>query len=56
MENYKITIEDINSNYFHFTPKNNIDSIKSNGLVANIGKNARYIEKTKKIFFCRRIR
>lgn len=51
MENYKITIEDINSNYFHFTPKNNIDSIKSNGLVANIGKNARYIEKTKKIFF-----
>lgn len=39
------------TNYFHFTPKKNLESIKHHGLTPSIGKNAKYIEKTKKIFF-----
>lgn len=51
MKKYSININDINSNYFHFTSKNNIGSIEKNGLIPKIGKNAKYIEKTEKVFF-----
>lgn len=51
IEKYNISLEDIKLNYFHFTPKCNLESISNNGLLPNIGKNAKYLEKTKKIFF-----
>lgn len=51
MDKYKITIEDIKNNYFHFTLEKNLKSIRENGLIPNKGQNAKYIEKTKKIFF-----
>lgn len=50
-EDYKITILDIEHNYFHFTSKNNLHSIKQNGLIPKIGKHAKFLEKTKKVFF-----
>lgn len=49
MKKYNISLNDINNNYFHFTSSNNIESIEEKGLLPNIGKNAKYIEKTKKI-------
>lgn len=48
---YKITIQDIEHNYFHFTSKNNLHSIEQNGLIPKIGKHAKFLEKTKKVFF-----
>lgn len=51
MVKYNISIEDINSNYFHFTSKCNLESISNSGLLSNIGKHAKYIEKTPKVFF-----
>ena len=51
MEKYQISIHDITANYFHFTFKSNLESIKNQGLIPCIGKHAKYIEKTKKIFF-----
>lgn len=51
MKKYEISINDINSNYFHFTKKSNLDSIEKKGLIPKIGKHAKYLEKTKKIFF-----
>lgn len=51
MEKYNLSIKNLNSNYFHFTPKYNLESIQKNGLIPKIGKNARYIEKTEKVFF-----
>ncbi len=51
MDVYHINKNDLNSNYFHFTYKKNLESINSKGLVPNIGNNAKNIEKTKKIFF-----
>lgn len=51
MDSYYIDKKDLISNYFHFTDKKNLESIKSNGLVPNIGNNAKNIEKTKKVFF-----
>lgn len=51
MKKYNISLKDINNNYFHFTSNNNIKSIEKNGLLPNIGRNARYLEKTKKVFF-----
>ena len=50
-EEYKITIDDIKHNYFHFTSSKNLQSIKQNGLIPKIGKNARFIEKSEKVFF-----
>ncbi len=50
-DKYKISLKDINENYFHFTPKCNLESIEKNGLLPKIGQNAKYIEKTKKVFF-----
>lgn len=51
MKNYILSQKDLNSNYFHFTDKKNLESIKSKGLVPNIGANAKNIEQTKKVFF-----
>lgn len=51
MQQYYLDINDIQLNYFHFTDNKNLESIKSKGLVPNIGNNAKNIEKTKKVFF-----
>ncbi len=51
IEKYNISLEDIKINYFHFTSKYNLESISNIGLLPDIGKNAKYIEKTKKVFF-----
>lgn len=55
MELKNITIKDIQDidiqfSFFHYTNKNNIDSIDKNGLVPKIGDSATGIEKTKKYF------
>ena len=53
MNNFKtIDIKDLDDNTFlHYTNINNLESISKNGLQPKIGKNAKVIEKTKKIFF-----
>lgn len=51
MENYKLNLTDINSNYFHFTKKSNIESITKNGLLPKISFHAQSLEDTKKVFF-----
>lgn len=51
MKYYYLSINDMQSNYFHFTNKKNLNSINTKGLIPNIGVNAKNIEKTKKIFF-----
>ena len=51
MDCYYINKGDLNSNYFHFTNKKNLESIESKGLVPNIGYNAKNIERTRKVFF-----
>lgn len=39
--------------FFHYTNINNIDSIFERGLIPKIGKNANFIEKSKKVFFAK---
>lgn len=51
MQNYNISLNDINSNYFHFTFKNNLKNIEQEGLIPQKGKHAEHIEKSKKVFF-----
>ena len=51
MKEYKISLNDINSNYFHFTRKSNLDSIKNKGLLPKISFHAQCLEETKKVFF-----
>lgn len=51
MEKYLLNLKDIESNYFHFTQKNNLKSIKKSGLIPRKGSHAKYIEKTEKVFF-----
>jgi len=51
MNIYKLNTNDIDSNFFHFTKRNNINSIKINGLIPKIGENAKFLEKTNKVFF-----
>ncbi|MCI8347806.1 MAG: hypothetical protein HFJ12_07725 [Bacilli bacterium] len=51
METYKSTNKDIQSNYFHFTKGNNINSIEKNGLLPKISFHAQSLEDTKKVFF-----
>lgn len=43
--------DNINSNYFHFTLKSNLESINEKGLLLKKGKHAKYIEVTDKVFF-----
>lgn len=51
MEKYELSINDINDNFFHFTKKSNLESIKSKGLLPKIGFHAKSLEETKKVFF-----
>lgn len=51
MKNYKISLNDIDSNYFHFTWKSNLSSIEEKGLLPKKGNHAKYIEETEKVFF-----
>lgn len=51
MQKYKLGKEDIAKNYFHFTKRNNLESISQNGLIPKIGEHAELIEKTPKVFF-----
>lgn len=51
MKNYKISLDDIDSNYFHFTWKSNLSSIEEKGLLPKKGNHAKYIEETEKVFF-----
>ncbi len=51
MEKYIISQNDMHNSFFHMTNAKNLDNIKKQGLVPNIGHNARFIEKSKKVFF-----
>ncbi len=51
MENYKLSLKDINSNYFHFTKESNLDSIQEKGLLPKKERHAEYIEESPKVFF-----
>ena len=54
LKNIKIKdIQDIDTkfSFFHYTNKNNIESIDINGLLPKIGNSATGIEKSEKIFF-----
>ena len=41
----------MNNTFFHYTAKNNLNTIIKNGLEPRIGKNSLYVEKSKKVFF-----
>ena len=41
----------MNKTFFHYTNKNNLNTIIKNGLEPRIGKNSLYVEKSKKVFF-----
>lgn len=51
MDSYYINKKDLTFNYFHFTKKNNINSIKKRGLLPKISFHAHSLEDTKKVFF-----
>ena len=51
MKFYKLSLDDINLNYFHFTRRDNLDSIEKRGLLPKKGAHAKYIEETEKVFF-----
>lgn len=51
MKEYKLTLNDINSNYFHFTKQSNLQSIQNKGLLPKISFHAQSLEETKKVFF-----
>lgn len=51
MKEYKISQEDMNTHFFHFTRQKNLKSIQNQGLIPKIGIHALTLEKTKKVFF-----
>ena len=51
MKIYKLTLNDMKANFFHFTKKSNLESIDKNGLIPKKGQHAKYIEETEKVFF-----
>lgn len=51
MKEIDIKNVDFDKCFFHYTDKNNLDSILENGLLPKIGKNSRNLELTKKVFF-----
>lgn len=51
MDKYVISKKDMHKYYFHMTDAKNLANIEKNGLIPNIGHNARFIEKSKKVFF-----
>ena len=42
---------DLKHSFFHYTSKQNLNTILKNGLEPRIGENALYVEKTPKVFF-----
>lgn len=42
---------DANHSFFHYTSRQNLDTILKNGLEPRIGENSLYVEKTPKVFF-----
>lgn len=42
---------DVKHTFFHYTNKENLDTIIKNGLEPRVGENSLYVEKTPKIFF-----
>lgn len=51
MKKYKISLNDMNSNFFHFTWKSNLANIEEKRLLPKKGHHAKYIEETEKVFF-----
>lgn len=51
MKKYKLSSDDLKSNYFHFTWSNNLEGIEKNGLIPKKGDHAKHIEETSKVFF-----
>lgn len=51
MDKYVISNQDMNKGYFHMTLSKNLKNIEKKGLLPDIGHNARFIEKSKKVFF-----
>ncbi len=51
MKKYNLSLNDITSNYFHFTKKSNLESISTTGLLPKISFHAQSLEDTKKVFF-----
>ncbi len=51
MRKYRISLNDIHSNYFHFTKESNLESIENKGLLPKISYHAQSLEVTKKVFF-----
>lgn len=51
MKYYKLSFDDMYSDYFHFTKRKNLESIEKTGLLPQKGNHAKYIEKTEKVFF-----
>ena len=51
MKKYNLGLNDITSNYFHFTRQNNLKSISKKGLLPKISFHAQSLEDTKKVFF-----
>lgn len=51
MKKYMISLDDINSHFFHFTWQNNLISIEEKGLLPKKGNHAKFIEETEKVFF-----
>ena len=51
MKKYNLTLNDITSNYFHFTKQNNLKSIFKKGLLPKISFHAQSLAVTKKVFF-----
>lgn len=44
---------DLEKSFFHYTNKQNLESILSKGLEPRIGENSLYVEKTPKVFFAK---
>lgn len=51
MKKYNLSLNDITSNYFHFTKQSNLESISTTGLLPKISFHAQSLEDTKKVFF-----
>jgi len=51
MNKYVLSSKDIDTHFFHFTEEKNLSAIEENGLIPCIGGHAKYIEKSKKVFF-----
>lgn len=48
-----ISLIDIENSFFHYTNRQNLNTILQNGLEPRIGENSLYVEKTPKVFFAK---